>query len=50
MNGQIAQIAIEFMKRVQLQGTEVEAFSAVMIALQDITKDAEPLEVEGEAE
>lgn len=45
MDPEIASYAIEFMKRVQLQGAEVPAFSAVVAALHAIATP-EPGEAE----
>lgn len=45
MKPEIARIAIELMKRVQLSGAEVEAYTAVMLALQEEAESAPELEV-----
>lgn len=49
MNPEIAAIAIQFLKRVQLAGAEVEAYTAVITALQKIAGPQQAVEVEAEA-
>ena len=41
MDKQVAQAALELIKRTQLQGAEVEAYVAVVNALQDILNQKE---------
>ena len=39
MNGEIARIALEFMKRVQLNGAEVQAYQAVVATLSQYVQE-----------
>lgn len=39
MNSNIAQAALAFLERVQLQGSEVEAYTAVRQALRQLAED-----------
>lgn len=41
MNSNIAKAALAFLQRVQLQGSEVEAYMAVRAALSDFVKEEE---------
>jgi hypothetical protein len=39
MNKQLADVALQFLRRVQLQGSEIEAFMAVKQALESVTDE-----------
>lgn len=49
MTPELAQAALQFMQRVQLQGQEVPAFNAVCAALREELKP-QPKPVEGQAD
>jgi hypothetical protein len=47
MNGEIARIALEFMKRVQLNGAEVQAYQAVVATLSQYANQEEEQQDDG---
>ena len=44
MNSNLAKAALAFLQRVQLQGSEVEAYMAVRAALSDFVKEEEEVD------
>ena len=50
MNGEIARIALEFMKRVQLSGAEVQAYQAVVATLTQYATHEEEQDDGGQAD
>ena len=49
MNKELAGIALEFMKRVQLSGQEVQAYQAVVAALTNLASQEEAQHESGQA-